>query len=70
MKLKKTKPPKDREFLGVFEDSSGLYYGVVYWWKRSDGNAWGSGFICNGGIYIERDMLGWVDLPNKLGDFE
>ena len=60
-KLNKTKPPKNREFLGLVNTKQDCYWDFFWWARKEDG--------VPKGCYIDRqyfdmpDIAGWIEVP-------
>jgi len=67
MKIKKTKPPKDREFLGLVGENGHPEYWDFFWWATKK-----DGINCKA-CYVDRaffcmpKIIGWVEVPDLEG---
>lgn len=61
--MNKTKPPKDREFLGLVQEDYHIYWDIFFWATKEDGI---NGTPC----YVDRmlsnmpEILGWFEMPD------
>jgi hypothetical protein len=62
-KLMTTKPPKNREFLGLVECNGGCYWDIFFWATRENGIN-GKSCYTDRMLFKMPDIAGWVDLPN------
>lgn len=62
--LNKTKPPKNRDFLG-YVDHNTPYWGIFFWGKREDGLI--KSEYVDRGLFQMPKLIGWTDLPEVEG---
>jgi hypothetical protein len=62
--MNKTKPPKNREFLGLVEDGSHIYWDILFWATREHGVN-GKSCYTDRMLYevLPQKIKGWVELP-------
>ena len=65
--MNKTKPPKDREFLGLVVSGNNVYWDIFFWATKEDGVPRGG--YHDRGLFEMPAIFGWIDLPEvELSD--
>lgn len=69
MKLNKTKPPKNREFMGlVAGETLGARYWDFFWWATSaDGLSKKAQYV-DRGFFAMPKIIGWIEVPPVEAD--
>lgn len=62
MSLNKTKPPKDREFMGLVD--SPRYWDFFWWATKADGVNGKSCFV-DRQFYDMPKIVGWIEVPHE-----
>lgn len=61
-KLNTTKPPKNREFLGLVQNNNGYYWDFFWWATRQDGVNGAAQFV-DREFFAMPKLIGWIELP-------
>ena len=65
--MNKTKPPKDREFLGLVVSGNNVYWDIFFWATKEDGVP--KGGYHDRGFFEMPKIFGWIELPKvELSD--
>ena len=63
MKINKTKPPKDREFLGLVSNNGEPKYWDFFWWATKEDGVNGKACYVDRAFFDMPDILGWIEVP-------
>ena len=62
MKINKTKPPKDIEFLGLVSNNGEPRYWDLFWWATKEDGVNGKACYVDRVFFNMPDILGWIEV--------
>ena len=63
MKINKTKPPKNREFLGLVSRDGDPKYWDFFWWATKEDGVNGPACYVDREFFEMPEILGWIEVP-------
>ena len=63
MKINKTKPPKNREFLGLVSRDGDPKYWDFFWWATKKDGVNGHARYVDREFFEMPEILGWIEVP-------
>ena len=61
--INRTKPPKNREFLGLVSRDGDPKYWDFFWWATKEDGVNGPACYVDRGFFEMPEILGWIEVP-------